>query len=687
MIQSLRKFAFDRTTWICSLACSATFWFWAHQVNPHLGIADAVFCLAMPIGCLYLGHAALRWMRYPIRAAHSFPIAFLSGSTVAMLLLFVIHLFPLSLKMADVVVLLLGIIAFATAPQPQRGQPAQFPSWLALCAVVLILCAASLWTQDVQPYWTQQGEHIVVTPWSDFFYHAQFTGQLRADTSIVRLGDPNLSGRPVAFYHYASYMLSASVEAWSGHLTAMDCTAAAWIPLAFMVMGLGAYVIASEWWGDLAGIAAVAAVLLIPDAPTYGIPLDLYSFHWLIAVSAGLGYGIAGAALALVLITAAVQSDRMWMLACGFCLMFATVLLKAHVTIVAMPLAIAWVFIFKRGWSVRQKWLLAAVVVIGAVLALVALERLQIGPSILPLKHRPGGFGFISTQAEQIPPGTWHRLIVPHLHGRNVVHLAIEVLIAVGAPLGGWLLLFALLFVVNSNRRRLDRLDWIPVFALVIYVGCLGFFPPNQRGTIDELWHRPFVWLYFVIAVWCLGKIGQSIQKRLTGVPSRAAAIIAVIAALLLIFPYEKGKSIQHTRRMESRYMDMPIDRGLVDCANFVREHSPDTDIVQDQTSEMFPILSALSERRSYLGLSPDYWRQFNHASVLLAESLRRKKIVEGIPRATSDQELKKIVTATGIRWYIARPKEVLSWPGQRAEKPAFTAHGYRLYDLKSAAK
>ena len=684
---SPKKLAFDWTTGLCSLACSAAFFYWAHAVNPRIGLSEAVFFLLMPMGCYCLGYAALRWVRYPIRSAHPFPIAFLSGTVIALLLLFVLHVLPISLRVADVIVLVFAVVAYALAPKVERVQPAQSPAWVALCAVVLILGAGTLWTQELRPYSTQQGERIVVEPWADIFYHAQFVSQLHDDISIARLGNPDMSGKPIAFYHYASYMLPASIEVWSNHLTAMDCVACSWIPFAFVLIGFGAFVLASEWWGDVAGIAAMAAVLLLPDAPVYAIPLNWYSFYWLVAISAGLAYGIAGAALALVLITEAVQSDRIWLLACGFVLLASTVLLKAHVTIVAMPLAVAWVLMFKRGWTVRRRWISAVILGVCALLALLALERLQLGPSILPIKHRPGAFYYLSGLTHRIAPGAWHNIFASHLHGKSPLHLAIVLFVGVVAPLGGWLVLWFVLLLTNSRGRWFGRRDWIPVLALLIYVGCLVFLPANERGTLDELWHRPFVWLYFIVAAWCLGRLADVIQKRTNASAARASVIAVILAAILLVVPWMKGKSVQHAWTMDAGMFDIPLDKGFVDCADFIREHSPETDIAQAQVSTIFPFLSAYSERRCYLGLSTVYWQRFSHFSALWNESLRRNQIVEQLPKAASEQELQKIAKETGIRWYIARPDEVLAWSSQRLENPIFTSHGYRLFDLAEKSK
>ena len=89
-------------------------------------------------------------------------------------------------------------------------------------AVILALAAASLWTKKLWPPLTRDEQNVVVKPHIDVFVHAEMVGQIRADQSLLRLGDPDMAGRSTPLYHYASYILPASVEVWNDTTTAID---------------------------------------------------------------------------------------------------------------------------------------------------------------------------------------------------------------------------------------------------------------------------------------------------------------------------------------------------------------------------------------------------------------------------------------------------------------------------------
>jgi hypothetical protein len=119
---------------------------------------------------------------------------------------------------------------------------------------------------------------------------------------MISLGDPDVAGLRLPAYHYGSYVYAAAVEAMAG-VSGMDAVMAFWIPFGVLVLGLAASALAAEWWGDGVGLTALAAVLLLlSDASKYAIPVQWYSFDWLLAVAPGLPYGIAGGAVAMTLI-------------------------------------------------------------------------------------------------------------------------------------------------------------------------------------------------------------------------------------------------------------------------------------------------------------------------------------------------------------------------------------------------
>lgn len=680
----LKRLALDRVTWLCSLLCTATFLFWMHDAAAGIHLGAVLFFLAMTLVFFCLGDALLRWLRVPAGSSHPFPLAMLSGSAVAALLLFILHLcLPFSLRTIDLLLAVASVAAYAFAPARDALEPKAGTAWKTVAAIAVSLLAASLWTQDLRPGLVHQGNQYIIHVFNDTIFFAEFSTEQHDDVSALKLGDPALSGRPLPVYHYASYLLSASAEVWLKDITAFETILTLWIPLGFFLVGLAAFCLAADWLGDLAGLAAILAVLLVPSTPLYGVPIEWYSFHRIIAISTGLAYGIAGASAALVLLSAGLRSNRKLLLAAGFILMTATVALKAHITLAAFPLAVAWVLCAMPGWTLRKRVVISVGVALAGYVTLRLQDHLKVGPNILP-NGQGGGLKYVSDFVDAIGPGFWHHLIFHRFFYNRFFHPLGVTFVMFAGVLGIWLVLgLGILLSDWRNKRTWKHHDLLPILATAIFLFYAFVPPPNQRGTVDEVWLRPFFWFYFLIAVWCAARIADWLERRWNNRPAMPAAIVLVAIAGLLIVPLMGGKTVQHAPPYIRGLTDMPIDAGFIDCALYVRSHSPETDIVQSQPTSVYPVLTAFAERRAYLGQTPLYWEFIYHGTPVMAESERRNDELGRMRRAHTKEELLAFAKETGIRWYIAKPQEDLSWPQDVTGDPAFTSEGYRVYDLQ----
>src|SRR6185503_4889730 len=114
--------------------------------------------------------------------------------------------------------------------------------------------------------------------WQDYFIHGGV---------ISQFGDPRALGRqsiyladfPSSFYHFASYAGAAAL-AWPLDLPGLALATSAWLPLGFLAMSAGAIALGHRLAGAAGGLAALAAVGVIPDASNYGLRNGLFSFHW-----------------------------------------------------------------------------------------------------------------------------------------------------------------------------------------------------------------------------------------------------------------------------------------------------------------------------------------------------------------------------------------------------------------------
>ena len=297
-----------------SLLVSATMIYWTTSVSGWAGVGGVAFLLLLPLLLVAAGRVAVALMRMTPRAAFRRPLEMLLGFTAVTPAVFALDAFtPLPSVLCWIAVGVAVAAAGSTLWLRRRGTEvgpsadtraaAASPARGAL-VLVLAPLGATLWTQGLPPYRVDSPQGVVFRPWSDPFVHAQVTGQLAAAAPMRRLGNPGLFGEPLPVYHYGSYVNAAGAEAWSG-ATAFDAVVSLWIPLGLLPMGLSAYALGAECWGDAGGLPALCAALLLPDGSPDGVPVEWFSYHWLLAVAPAGPYGIAGGAAALVLVTSA----------------------------------------------------------------------------------------------------------------------------------------------------------------------------------------------------------------------------------------------------------------------------------------------------------------------------------------------------------------------------------------------
>jgi hypothetical protein len=669
----LQALSVDRTSLICSLFCSAVFIYWTVELTHHLSALGLAFFLLMPLTVFYLGRGLLRWLGYPTTTAYRFPLAFLAGSIIACLLLFVLDFIsPLSLP-GNWIALLIGTLILQLVTPTQPRTPARWEETLyAVLAVGLSLAAATLWTSDLRPFAIRQGEQVIFKPWNDYFYHAAVAAEVQADRSLLRLGSFELAGMPAGFYHYASYVFPASVSAWTGQ-TAFEGLASFWVPLGVFLTGLAAYCLGCSWFDNRAGLLALIGLLLAPDSSSYWPQSGFFSYHSIVMICPGLAYGIAGAALALLFVSSGVRPTRWRYLGVGFGLAAASLLLKAQVFVAVVPLLAIWVLLFKEGWTWKRRLGMALGLIVLGGTAILTAHHLQFGPTMWPFQMGRGVGSDIGGHAKVMPPVIWREHFWPFL--------------LIGLPLGALALLCPFLLSALFLWKRLRPVDLVPVLAVLIYLAFNVLLPPNKRGERDELWHRPFVWHYFVVVAWTWGRLCSLLSASRFGRSRLFLAATVLAGFALLVAPWQLGPNVQRLQMGKAR-VDRPLPAGRVDCAQFVRSQGSYEDVVQEDVAQDndwpddFMILPGLAERRCYLAYRPTLWARIWAGTPEHRESCKRDQLLRQMRKARTADELRRFVTQTGIRWYIAYPGEELTWPVSLLEHPAFQSGGYKVYDL-----
>jgi hypothetical protein len=125
------------------------------------------------------------------------------------------------------------------------------------------------------------------------------------------------------------------------------------------------------------------------------------------------------------------------------------------------------------------------------------------------------------------------------------------------------------------------------------------------------------------------------------------------------------------------------VDRGLVDCARYIRNQPPADAVVEDSQLDKFLIVGGLTDRPSFAARVDEWTRQ----SKVFRESGYQEQLakLKRLQQATSISDLQQSVRETGIRWYVAHPDDSNVWPPEFHDRPAFESNGYRVYDMQRA--
>jgi hypothetical protein len=132
-------------------------------------------------------------------------------------------------------------------------------------------------------------------------------------------------------------------------------------------------------WSQSAGLAALTATFLIPDAQLLNVAHPNYGYFWLQHISPGGLYAIAVAGSALILITLGTRGERRAWIASGVVLAALVVFFKVQIFAAAFPLLLSLAVV---AWPPRRRWqwlVLGGCVATGIALLPVA-NRLYVGP-------------------------------------------------------------------------------------------------------------------------------------------------------------------------------------------------------------------------------------------------------------------------------------------------------------------
>jgi hypothetical protein len=661
---------FDTYGLVACLTTSAFSIVWITLATKRIDFGSVVFLFALPWVLLRAGAIVTGALRL-----HSFfALDFLLGVTAVSLAVMTWKFFvPLSLW----VLLIVLLVAVASIPKllpPHRRDPL---SALGLVSVIVSLVAASAWSQDLIFPTTSLDGSVVFKPWSDFFVHATLVARSLGAETLSQVGNYEWKGFPAIFYHYASYSIPLCLSK-AGSVSAYATIVGFWVPFGSFITGLTSYAVGRAFWSQGAGLAALTGTFLIPDAGLLNIAHPMYGYFWLQHISPGGLYAVAVAGAALILIDEGARKKRRTWIASGVAVAAVTVFFKAQIFAAALPLLLGFAIVM---WPPRGRWnwfVLGGCVATGIVLLPIA-DRFYVGPNMrFDFSGSSWYWKILADLARGTRVASWYDAFRAEHAFPSHLPQAISLLLV--NSLGIFVILAPVLWILALRRKKWQVSEGISLSAVAILL--LMTFGLSRSGTAENVYEfiqRPFVWAYFLVGSLTAGRLFAMVAERRPQLSMRTAVVSAV--ALTLI-PVCYGSGLQRGKsRGGNRNSWLRVDRGLVECAHYIRSQPPIDAVVQDSHLDKLLILGGLSERPSFAARL-DLW---NRASTAFRESPYQEQLrkLHTLEEATNIPDLQRSVRESGIRWYVVHPDDPNVWPAEFRDQPAFESNGYRVYDMQ----
>jgi hypothetical protein len=659
--------AIDRRCLLACLAISTFLVAWITLSSGSFNLRSAVFLLVLPWVLLRTGGIITAALRLP----SFFALDFLLGVAIVSVGVMAWKIFvPFSLW----VLLIILLIAVAGIPKLLPHHRRDPLSALGLLSVIVSLAAATAWCQDlILPTSSVQGG-IVFKPWSDFFIHATMITRSLETQTLAQVGNYEWKGFPAIIYHYASYSL-ASCLAKVGHVPAYDIVVGFWAPFGSFLTGLASYALGRVIWSRGAALAALIGAFLIPDAALLNVGHPLHGYFWLQHVAPGGLYGVAIAGTALILILQGAREGRRVWIVSGVVVGALVALFKVQVFAAAFPLLLSFAIL---AWPPRKRsrWLVLGVCVVAGAALLPLANHFYIGPNVyFDFSGGSWYWKFLAKKATGTPVESWYQAFsVGHPFPS---HLTQAIGLILLSALGIFAVVAPLVWLLAVWRKTWQVSEAISMAAVAILL--LMTFGLSGDMMSSELIHKPFVWAYWLVGSLTAGRLFSMVAG---GRPQSPIWAIAVGILALMIVPIWYGSGLDRAKWSGAgAFSSLRVDRGLVDCAHYIRGQLPTTAVAQDSRLDELLILGGLGERRSFAA-RPKLWMR---ASKVFRESPYQEQLqrLQSLEQATNLPDLQRSVRETGIRWYVVHPGDSYAWPTEFRDRPSFESNGYKVYDMQ----
>lgn len=547
---------------------------------------------------------------------------------------------------------------------------------LALCAAVTVM-----WCREVAAAPAILAREGYFPAWIDHFIHAgvisQFGDPLAAGRQSIHLAD-----LPMPLYHYASYFLPA-VFAAPLDLPGLPLSASLWLPMGFFTMCAGGYALGAALARPAGGIAAIAALTLLPDASNYGLRNGFLSFHWNIITLPGALYAIGMFLVAMALVQRWSSTGQWRPLAAAVCLAGGLLPVRVHLFALGFPALLAAAAASTR-WVQRHLAVSLGVAALAFTLFVLMFYELTGGVPALEFF-----IVNVHTLHEPTAYGDWYRALLES-HG-SALTVPLGMLGVFVASLGAWTVAYPVALALVMRSRPLGAADRAPIAVIACYILLMLTAPISQHGDSTELTQRPFVLLYAVIAAWSSAALVEwmVLQARLGERRTWTALLAASAIALPFLWP--------HTAELGGpkfvwgkQHVSHEVAHGLPNAAEFLRRNFRPGEVFAVQGGDLWSFsMDAATEVTSLAG-TPAYLAR---PSLHMTKDRRRQQVALerywALVRVADERDISAAMARLrdlGIRWYVVADGAGPRWDPER-RRAAFAAGEVAVYSSGSNSR
>ncbi|MFI0435323.1 MAG: hypothetical protein ACH350_06310 [Parachlamydiaceae bacterium] len=664
----------NKTSFFCRLLSHLFLFFtlfgffliWDRMTTGSWTIKHSLWLFSLMMNALLMGDLLLKWIFCDEERFNNLPTKCLLGFLSCNMFLFIaVLILPFTLKINWILVSLFLPCLWCYIRKGDVSTLSSNVHHSEIFFFFVIPLAITAWCQDLlQPLIFEDGA-ATVKVWPDYYFHLCEINSFSLSHGLNTMCDPQMSGAAIHPYHLASYVIPAAMVSATG-TSSLVAYASLFVPLGMLLASFGAYALGNTMFGPWGALAGCIALTMLPDAYQQGFGNHFLSFHWLEQISPAMGYALGSASLVFVLLLNGCENNQWRFILWGYAFTFITLLFKAHIFVALSLIALIYPFIFMTGSVMKYRIPLLILLICGYVGVVILFQE---HPGVPKMRLDGSGFTYYSQLILNFQQdGLIRKGVIESLHLFESSWF-LQALIFSFMLLMGTCGLAIIIYPTLLNCRQPSM--WLfPLLVIVIYlIMSCGLSPDDRRiGQPEELLHRPFVWAYFVLMIWCGGAVYYNLFGYQLPQSKQIKRLFCLIIMLLQMIPLHYGKNIEAFPEWGMNGEKIPF--GLFQTAHFIQEHSHPDDIVQDSENDPRFILSALCMRKPFI---------INGGGFRAPKgSLGRLNAMKILHELQSEDQIEAFMQRYAIKWYVVGPSQDATHILSKA--PIFECEDYKVY-------